>query len=161
MKTLISFLVISMTLSACQKKQFFASGPEIDIAKKVDALYHSRDWEGLRAMYADTAKIVVNEWSMTGMPVNDFIESLKASVSDYTSTRQGNSYYEAVIDDNGEVFTHSWQEWIGQHKSGNEINVLVNITLHIKNEKVVWSGFVYDTHKLVMAGELTDSTLMK
>ena len=62
MRKLLAFLLLAAVVSACQKKQYYASSPEIDVAKKADEAYYKGDWTLLRSLYADTAKINLNSW---------------------------------------------------------------------------------------------------
>jgi len=150
MKALVFFLVVAVTFSGCQKKQHFSSGPDIDLAKKMDAAYYAGDWTTLRSLYADTAKINVNKWTGGEITADQLIADFQAGLKDFTAYKQGEGpIYETVITDDGRSYTHSWQEWIGTHKSGKEIRTVVHITIQPAGGKVGWSGIIYDTGPFV------------
>lgn len=157
MKAYFSFVVLLILLAGC-KKQYMSSGPEVDLAKKADAAYYAKDWATLRSLYADTAKVEVNKWN-NPIGVDQFMADLQVGVADYTEIKQGTpSYYEAVVNDDGKVYTHSWQEWIGTHKSGKEVRTVVHITCEIAGGKIAWSGVIYDSHPIMEANQ-PDSTM--
>lgn len=160
MKTFLSLVVVLILHSGC-KKQYMSSGPEVDLVKKADAAYFARDWATLRSLYADTAKVEVNKWN-SPIGVDQFIANLQAGVADYTEVKQGTpSYYEAVVDDDGKVFTHSWEEWIGTHKSGKEVRTVVHITTIVAGGKIAWAGVIYDSHPIMEAAQADSTMVMK
>lgn len=162
MKKLLAFFLLAAVISACQKKQYFSSGPDIDLIKKMDAAYYAGDWTTLRSLYADTAKVNVNKWTGGEITADQFVADLKASVADFSEYKQGATpVYETVITDEGTSYTHSWQEWIGKHKNGKEIRIVVHITIQPAGGKVGWAGFIYDTGPLYTMNQPDSVMVMK
>jgi hypothetical protein len=160
MKPYFSFVVLLILLAGCNaKKQYMTSGPEVDLAKKLDAAYFARDWATWRSCYADTAKLNINQWTGHEIGVDQFVADLQKSAADWSDYKQGPTpYYEAVIDDDGKVYTHTWFEWIGTYKNGKEARTVVHITTQIVGGKIAWAGVIYDSHPLMAAAQ-ADSTM--
>ena len=146
MKTFLSILVFAVTFSACQKKQYFTSCLEIDLVKKGNELYLKGDWAGLKALYADTTKVLVNSWFGGEMTADQFHEIEKADVATMAEYSIGDDgIYEMVINDQGEHWVHAWFNWKATYKNGKSVSTVVHISSQVENNKIVWQGFVLDT----------------
>ena len=162
MKTLFTFLSLILLLAGCQQKQFYSSCPEIDMIKKADAAYFSGDWATFRSMFADTAKVNNNTWLGGEISPDQFIETLKTGLASYTEYHQGESpFYEMIIDDKGQKFVHAWWQWIGTHKNGKKVTVVVHVTAQFAGDKIGWLGAISDSLPGYLAEQPSDSTVMK
>jgi len=160
------FLVILMAAVLCscqQKKQYFTSGPEIDMAKKGNEAYVKGDWETLRSLYADTAKILVNKWFGEEMSIDQFLMMQKMEVAELASYSIGDdAIYEMVVQDNGDHWVHVWLNWSAKLKNGKEVHTPVHLALQVENGKVVFQGLIFNQLGGYLAAMAPpDSTVMK
>ena len=159
MKKIIVLLLLASAFTACQKKQYFTESPEIDLVKKGADSYLKGDWAGLSALYADTAKVVINSWTET-KSVAEFIEWEKQGVSNYASYKiEDGAIYEMVITDKGEHWVHTWLGHTSTLKNGKTVSGLVNIATQVENGKVVFQAFAVDNLATFLA--LQDSSAAK
>ena len=162
MKTLFTFLSLIILLAGCQQKQYFSSCPEIDMIKKADAAYFSGDWATFRSIFADTAKVNNNTWLGGEISPDQFIETMKTDLANYTEYHQGESpFYEMIIDDKGQKFVHAWWQWAGTHKNGKKVSVVVHVTAQMAGDKIGWLGAISDSLPGYLAEQPSDSTVMK
>ena len=87
MKKLLALLTGSVFVLSCQTspQRYFSSCPEIDLVKSGNAAYVAGDWQTLRALYVDTAKIYDNVWpGDQALSVDDFMNRLQAGLTDMT-----------------------------------------------------------------------------
>ena len=144
MKKVFALLLLALTFTACQKKQYFTESPAIDLVKKGADNYLKGDWAALTALYADTAKIMVNSWSKPST-VSEFIEMEKQGVANYASYKfDDGAIYESVVTDKGETWVHTWMGHNATLKNGKTVSGMVHIATRVENGKVVFQGFVFD-----------------
>lgn len=143
-KILISAFAL-LALAACQKKQWFASCPEIDLVKKGNAAYFSGDWTTFRGVYADTCKIYDNVWdAKKAVSPDDFTKGVQTTLANFSEYKMGISNYEMVVADNGEKWVHNWFVWQGKHKNGQAIEIPIHITFRVIDDKVVLQANFYN-----------------
>ncbi|MDL5050144.1 hypothetical protein QQ054_29485 [Oscillatoria amoena NRMC-F 0135] len=154
MKNPVIISILTVTLLACQEKQYFTSSPEIDLIKRQQEAYLKGDWATLRSFYHDTATIYANTWGHGKLSPDQLTERQRKGVEDYSEYALAkDGVYELLINDRGEYWVHNWTEWRGVHKNGKEVRVVVNISFRVANNKIVFAGFIYDTLPLVMAAQ--------
>jgi len=159
MKNACVLLLLVFAFTACQKKQYFKESPEIDLVKKGAENYLKADWAALSALYADTAKVVINSWTET-KTVSEFIEWEKQGVANYASYKiEDDAIYEMVITDDGEHWVHTWLGHTATLKNGKTVSGLVNIATRVENGKVVFQAFAADNLATFLA--MQDSTAAK
>lgn len=162
MKKILAFLLLALAFTACQKKQYFSESPEIDLVKKGATAYTSGDWDGLRAIYADTVKVWVNTWDdKTAMNLDQFIEMEKTGAAGYSSYSIGDdAVYEMIITDKGQHWVHTWLNHTATLKNtGKTASNPVNISSLVANGKVVMQVFILDSLPGYLAAQ--DSTAAK
>lgn len=155
-------MLLAVVISACQKKQYYTASSEIDLVKKGNEAYLKADWETLKSLYADTAKILVNKWMGEEISVDQFIEMEKAEVGTLSEYKIGDdAIYEMVELDNGVRWVHTWLLWSGKYKNGKEVRTPVHISTQVLNGKAVWQGFIVDTLPGYLAQPPVDSVAAK
>ena len=155
MKKLIFFILLATTIVSCQKKQYFTECPEIDLIKKGSDAYVKGDWDRLRALYADTVKILFNTWdNKQAMNLDQFIELEKNGAASYASYKIGDdAIYEMVITDEGEHWVHTWLNHTSTLKNGKSVSNPVHISSLVAGGKVVWQGFILDNLQGYLAAQ--------
>ncbi|MEX2234669.1 MAG: hypothetical protein WD824_21065 [Cyclobacteriaceae bacterium] len=140
MKNLFSLFALGLILFSCQTapKQYFANSPEIEMIKKANAAYVSGDWNAMRSVYADTAKIYHNTWDAeVALNVDDFIKGMQTTAANYNTYKlSDDAVYEMIVTDEGQKWVHNWFLWSGTHKNGVEVKIPVNISFLIVDNKV-------------------------
>lgn len=147
MKTLTLFFVCTLFLFSCQTKpqQYFSSCPEIDMIRNGNAAYVAGDWKALRAIYADTAKILNNTWMNDATAPDEFVAQLQGVVGNYSEYGiGGDAVYEMIVTDKGEKWVHNWLLWKGKHKNGTEVQFPIHLSFRIAEGKVVTQVNMYD-----------------
>ena len=157
MKKLIFFVFLAAGIVGCQKKQYFTACPEIDLIKKGSDAYSKGDWDGLRSLYADTAKVMVNTWmNQQAMTLDQFIEMEKTGAASYASYKIGDdAIYEMVVTDEGDHWVHTWLNHTATLKNGKVVSNPVHISSLVANGKVVWQGFIFDNLQGFLAAQDT------
>lgn len=151
MKKVILFFIPVLLLLACQtesvKQQYFTSSPEIDLVRKGNAAYAAGNWQELRSMYADTAKVYDNVWEDSlALSPDNFISALQTSVENYTEyTIADNAIYEMVINDEGQTWVHNWFLWKGKHKNGMDVSIPIHLSFQVVDDKVAFQANMYNT----------------
>ncbi len=160
MKKLVLFFPILLIVSACGKKQYFTTSPEIDLVKKGNEAYFKGDWETFRSLFADTAKIMFNTWMGDEIGPDAYTDMLKSGVADLAEYHmKDDAIFEMVITDTGEHWVHTWLLWMAKHKNGKEISSPVHIATMIKDGKVYYQGIISNQLPGYLARMNSDSTM--
>lgn len=128
-----------------------------------NAAYVAGDWKGLRAIYADTAKILNNTWMKNATPPDEFVAQLHGVVDNYSEYGIGeDAVYEMVVTDKGEKWVHNWFLWKGKHNNGTEVQFPISLSFRIVGGKVVTQVNMFDrlpgylaTHPVAVADAAT------
>ncbi len=149
MKKFAYFVIALLLLAACQQapRQYFESGPEIDMAKKAVQCYASADWETLRSLFADTAKIAANVWNPADfIGLDPWIEGFKADrANSFPEVSIGDdAVYSMVITDDGEKYVLCWLNWTGKTKDGKEVSTPIHLFFQVSGGKFAWHGAIFN-----------------
>ncbi len=142
MKTLIP-IILAVLGVACTGPplQYAESSPEIELAKKANAAYVSGDWDALRALYADTARIAVNTWTPDKwITVDQLIEAFKADRETFPKVKlSDDAVYSMIVNSSGEKWVLNWVNWTAKSVDGKEVSTPVHLAFRMSGEKF---GFV-------------------
>lgn len=141
MKKILIIAIGLFVLASCQEKQRYTQqSPEIDTYKKAIEAYVNQDWETLKTVYADTAKIQNNTTKDKAVSVDEHIATHKEDSELFTSWLfvDSESEYEMVLTDKGETWVNFWGLWKGILKSnGKEYTIPCAITAQFVDGKIV------------------------
>ncbi len=153
MKKSVYLILIALLIISCQnEKQYFTDSPEIDLAKRGNEAYLSGDWETLRSLFADTAKILNNGWWGDEITPDEYISVLEQNVSNFSEySISDDAFFEMIVNDDGVKWVHSWLLWNGIHKNGIEVKTIVNLGWRIENDKVVIMSVIFNELPMYMA----------
>ena len=166
MKKSVYLISLALFIISCQsEKQYVRDSPEIDLAKKGSEAYQNGDWETLRSLFTDTATVLLNSWWGEEITPDEYISILQESASSYSEySFSDDSFYEMIINDDGDKWVHAWLLWSGTNNNGNRAKTVVNIGWLFKNEKVVTMSVIYNALPLYQAAnpvEPVDSTTVE
>jgi len=160
MKTLKTLILLGITVilfTACQNKpeRFTTSSPEIDEVKALIKDYHDGNWEAWKTHYADTAKIYHNTWKKAAT-LDETIANLKAILANTSSygfdEGEGEIFYEMVINDYDQKWVLFFGNWKGTlAENGKIIEIPVQLTLHLKDGKIVTEFGFYNVDEFTAA----------
>lgn len=145
-------LLLTVGISSCQQKQVFSESTEIDLIKSANQAYLKGDWEAFRALYADTARILINTWNDRLTP-DEVTEQFRSGLADIAEYKISDEISQMVITDKGEHQVSQWFEWTGKHKNGKEIRTVVYLFCQVENNKIVFSGLIYNTLPFYLAAQ--------
>ena len=154
MKKLVLSLSIISLFTLCQnKKQYFLSSPEIDIAKKMMDAYQSKDWEMMRNTFADSASVLINGWWGDEISSEAYISALEefntTQLESYSLS--DDTFYEMIINDEGVKWVHAWSQWSGKFANGNEAQTVINFGWLFEGDKVILLTMMYDSNPILQA----------
>lgn len=119
--------------------RYATTGSEIDLVKSLVSDYEKGNWEGWLGHYADTAKLHHNttkEISLSAKEVHETLKVLLSNTSSYAFDKD--TFYEKVIDDDGETWVNFWGDWKGTMAANNkELIIPVHLTVQIIKGKIV------------------------
>jgi hypothetical protein len=149
MKRITLFIAAAALLAACQQapKQYFEASPEIDMAKKATAAYVAADWETMRSLFADTAKIADNVWNPADfVTVDQWIERFKTDrANNFPEVSIGDdAVYNMVVTDKGEKYVLCWLNWSGKTKDGKAATAPVHLFFQVAGGKFAWHGAIFN-----------------
>lgn len=157
MKRIFSLLFAVALFTACNTKQpvrYFSASPEIEITKSTLKHYLDQNWEALKSVYADTAKV------MNNVPVGKGI-SIDAVMIDYQQDHElftsisylvKEDFFEMVVTDDGETWVNYWGLWKGTLKaSGEEFEIPLHITQQFINQKIVREHGYWNSSAIALA----------
>jgi len=143
MKKIIYLLFAVIFFAACNPKQparYFSASPEIEITKSTLKHYMDGNWDALKSLYADTAKVMNNVPDVKGVSIDvaikDYMQDheLFSSIS-YVAEED---FFEMVVTDEGETWVNYWGLWKGTLKStGEEFQIPLHITQRFENQKIM------------------------
>ncbi len=149
MKKLIGILLVAAVFASCQqqKKQWFASSTEIDLAKKLDQSFAGADWSTFRASFADTAKIWVNTFlSDPSISADTLTQAFKSAREGMTAVKLSeDAIYEMIEADNGDRWVHRWGLWEATLANGKTYSWVSNANFKVAGGKIVMAGYVLNS----------------
>ncbi len=143
MKKVIYLLFAAVLFTACnpsQTERYFSASPEIEITKSTLKHYLSGNWNEMKSLYADTAKVLNNVPKGKGVSIAAAIEDYKQDHELFTSMRYvaDEDFFEMVVTDDGETWVNYWGLWKGTLKAtGEEYEIPVHITQRYINQQIV------------------------
>jgi ketosteroid isomerase-like protein len=157
MKKVIYLLSAVVLFTACSTKEpvrYFSASSEIEITKSTLKHYVAGNWEALKSVYADTAKVMNNVPDRKGISVDsaisDFMQEheLFSSIS-YVAEED---FFEMVVTDEGETWVNYWGLWKGTLiATGEEFEIPVHITQRFENQKIVREHGYWNSSEVALA----------
>ena len=164
MKALLSVLLLLLIVSCQSEKSYYTDSPEINLAKKGNEAYQNQDWETLRSVFADSASVIVNGWWGEEITSDEYISLLQESTSNLIEySFSDDSFYEMIVNDDGDKWVHAWSLWTGTFNNGNSAKTVVNLGWLFENDKVKVMTVIYNSLPLSEAAnpvEEADTTLV-
>ena len=144
--------------AACQTcpVRWTQSSPEVDAIKSLVKDYEAGNWDSWSAHYADTAKAHHN--SVEGISPQQLQEALKADIDRLNSYGFGDheSFYEMIVDDEGDKWVYFWGTWEATVAETNEILVIpVHLAFNLVDNKIVdeWGFYNYAPAAIAYAAQ--------
>jgi hypothetical protein len=165
MKQIIYFLFAVVLFTACnshQPERYFSASPEIEITKSTLKHYLSGNWDEMKSLYADTAKVLNNVPKGKGVSIVAAIEDYKQEHELFTSISflTGEDFFEMVLTDDGETWVNYWGLWKGTLKAnGEEYEIPVHITQRYINQEIVLELGYWNNSAIVLALSKLESQL--
>lgn len=163
MKKVLIIAIASFFIVACQQpeQRYSQSGPEVDLAKGIIANYEAGNWDEMRAVYADTARIYHNS-ADESISADENIDGNKETVAMMSSygfrTGEDSGDVEMVVTDKGETWVNYWGIWEGtMAANAQKLIIPVHITMQIADGKVVKEYGYWDTASLVLATQALEA----
>ena len=144
MKNLIGFLILAIVFTACQKKQYTASSPEIDLVKKVDESFQNADFAAYRSAYADTTKVWYNDWNGVSTPIDSVVKALQTARSNFADIKMNMPIYEMITTDDGQQWVHRWTKWEATLKNGKSVSWPSHASFLVSDGKIRGAGYIFN-----------------
>jgi hypothetical protein len=161
----LAMLLLVIVFVSCKEKEpvrYATTGLEIDLVKSLIEDYEKGDWDAWLAHYADTAKLHHNatkDISLSAKEVHETLKVLLANTSSYGFDKD--SFYERVIDDEGETWVNFWGDWKGTMAANNkELIIPVHITSQIVNGKIVEEHGYYNLSEYMANMQEIEAAIM-
>jgi len=152
MKNLV-ILMLAVLIFSCQpeqKQRYFSESAEIDLAKEHIKNYVAGNFEGMLALYADTAKIFHN--STDPVDAKALTDDMRTSLADISNYDFDNLYFEMTIDAQEETWVLFWGDWKGNLKANDqELIVPVHVAYRFVDGKIASEYAYYDNLPLANA----------
>jgi len=149
----LTVLVLAVFIFSCQpaqKQRYFSESAEIDLAREHIKNYVNGNFEGMVALYADTAKIFHNSTESVNAKV--ITEGMQTQLADISNYDFDDPYFEMVIDAEEETWVLFWGDWTGNLKANNqELIVPVHVAYRFVDDKIVSEYAYYDNLPLANA----------
>ena len=156
--SIVIFTVFCMLSIGCQQQQtrYTQSSPEIDAFMKLNKAYVTGDYDYIKSIYSDTAKIYYN--SVYPLGPEQALEGMIASLEQFSEYHYSeNEEIEMVITDNGEKWVNYWGVFVGTlEESGNVIEIPMHLTLRFVDGKIVEESGYWD-NEIVTDGLVVES----
>ena len=150
-----SWMALSIILVlACQKqkpKRFTTSSPQIEVIKSTLKAYESGNWEAWDLHYADGAKIYINSLEgISSKELSDNFKEILKNISSYGfSHKEGEIFFERILDDKGGEWVYFWGTWKGTVAEINkEITMPVHIAFEMSGDQIAKEYAYYDPSDL-------------
>lgn len=133
-------------LLGCEKheQKYFSESPEIDASKTLLNHFVTRNYDGIKTIYSDSAKIFDN----TTKPetLESMLASMKQNEAMLEYEKLGDSVYtEMVITKENEKWVNVWGVWKGKLKGGSkELEIPMHSTWRFVDGKIVEDHTFYN-----------------
>ena len=159
MKDIIILITIFCMLSiACQqqKTRYTQSSPEIDAFMKLNKAYVTGDYDFIKSIYSDTAKIYYN--SVYPLGPAQVLEGMIASLEQFTEYHYSETEeIEMVITDDGEKWVNYWGVFVGTlEATGNVVEIPMHLSLRFVDGKIVEESGYWD-NEIITTGLKVES----
>ena len=157
MKKVIYLLSAVVLFAACNPKQpvrYFSASPEIEITKSTLKHYVDGNWDALKPLYADTAKVMNNVPDRKGISVDSAIRDFMQEHELFSSISYvaDEDFYEMVVTDEGETWVNYWGLWKGTlNATGEEFEIPLHITQRFENQKIVREHGYWNSSAVALA----------
>ncbi|NTW24267.1 MAG: nuclear transport factor 2 family protein [Lentimicrobium sp.] len=157
MKKVFYALFAVMLFAACNPKQpvrYFSASPEIEITKSTLKHYVDANWDALKPLYADTAKVMNNVPDVKGVSIDVAIKDYMQDHELFSSISYAadEDFFEMVVTDEGETWVNYWGLWKGTLKaSGEEFEIPLHITQQFENQKIVREHGYWNSSAIALA----------
>jgi uncharacterized protein len=142
MKKIIYLFFVVGLFAACNTNQpvrYFSASPEIEITKQTLKHYLDGNWEAMKVLYADTAKVMNNVSKAKGVSIDEAMVDYQRDHDLFSSMRYiaEEDFFEMTITDEGETWVNYWGLWKGNLKAtGEEFEIPVHITQQFINQMI-------------------------
>jgi uncharacterized protein len=157
MKKILYLLFVVVLLAACNTKQpvrYFSASPEIEITKLTLKHYLDGNWEAIKLLYADTAKVLNNVPEGKGVAIDVAIKDYQQDHELFNSISYlaEEDFFEMVVTDEGETWVNYWGLWKGTLKAtGEEFQIPLHITQQFINQKIVSEHGYWNSSAIALA----------
>jgi uncharacterized protein len=157
MKKIIYLLFAVVLFTACntnQSQRYFSASPEIEITKQTLKHYLDGNWEAMKVLYADTAKVMNNVPKEKGVSIDAAMKDYQQDHELFSSMRYiaEEDFYEMVLTDDGETWVNYWGLWKGTLKAtGEEYEIPLHITQRFMDQKIVREIGYWNNSAIVLA----------
>lgn len=157
MKKLFYLFFAVAIFAACNTNQpvrYFSASPEIEITKSSLKHYLDGNWEAMKLLYADTAKVMNNVPEAKGVSVDAAVIDYQRDHELFSSIRYvvEEDFFEMAITDEGETWVNYWGLWKGTLKAnGEEYEIPVHITQRFVDQKIVLELGYWNSSAIVLA----------
>ena len=157
MKKVFYALLAVVFFAACNPKQpvrYFSASPEIEISKSTLKHYVDGNWDALKSLYADTAKVMNNVPNGKGIPIDSTIRDYMQDHELFSSISYvaDEDFFEMVLTDEGETWVNYWGLWKGTLKAtGEEFEIPLHMTQRFDNQKIVREHGYWNSSAIALA----------
>jgi len=157
MKKVIYLLFAVVLFTACTSNQpvrYFSASPEIEITKATLKHYLDGNWEAMKLLYADTAKLMNNVPEGKGVSIDAAIKDylLDHELFSSISYLAEEDFFEMVKTDDGEIWVNYWGLWKGTLKAtGEAFEIPLHITQRFENQKIVREHGYWNSSAVALA----------
>ncbi|MFC4723611.1 ester cyclase [Geojedonia litorea] len=147
----ILFVGLALVLfTACQNQEqrYFDESTEIETIHQLFKNLQDANFDDVRTIYNDTAKIHVN--SLTPISIDESISYEKESRELFSMyTFKDSIYPEMVVTKKGQTWVNTWPTWVGKVQGHDkEITIPGHATYRFENGKIVEEYVYYDSAPL-------------
>jgi hypothetical protein len=157
MKKIIYFLFAFALFSSCapdKPVRYFSASPEIEVSKLALKNYLDGNWDAMKSLYADTAKVLNNVPETKGVSIDVALIDYKQEHELFTSISYvaEEDYFEMVVTDEGETWVNYWGLWKGTLKAtGEAFEVPLHITQRFIGQKIVAEHGYWNNSAIALA----------
>jgi ketosteroid isomerase-like protein len=157
MKKVIYLIFAVVLFTACntnQPERYFSASPEIEITKSTLKHYLDGNWDEMKLLYADTAKVMNNVPDSKGVSIDAAINIYKQDHELFSSMSYvaDEDFFEMAITDDDETWVNYWGLWKGTLKTtGEEFEIPLHITLRFIDQKIVREHGYWNNSAITLA----------
>lgn len=157
MKKFIYFLFAFAFFSSCapgKPDRYFSASPEIEVTKLTLKYYLDANWDAMKVLYADTAKVLNNVPEAKGVSIDAAITEFQQEHELFASISYAKEedFFEMVVTDEGETWVNYWGLWKGTLKAtGETFEIPLHITQRFIDQKIVAEHGYWNNSAIVIA----------